>query len=785
MLNNKSIRTQLVVRFGGLVISSIIVFAVFSYFYAKKMHLHNIYHSLENLTQEKANKMDIFLQSSARIPRVMAAAVESDLSKDETKLKELIRKALRDSSDIYGIAVVFKPYSFYPEQRSFTPYWWYNNGKPDYIQHVPDDYIYWEDDWYTVPRDTGNVFWSEPYYDEGGGESLMVTHSIPFYDGEEEFLGVTTVDISLSYINEVLKQLTHSKELGPNAHAMLINDNGKVLGIDDPKLLDQPVKNLQDQDLLSLNDGELKFLFQSVSKNEKGILLIDNPFRGLKRVYLAHTNLMNSRWKLLVFVEENFVLKDIYNLRIVLSLFVFFLIVVSFVLIRVVAGSITNPLKELTEHVSNFTGADFNPALGASSIEITKLVDSFVSMNDRITENILGLENEIKERVKAEKDLELFKSAVDASADAVGMSSPEGKHWYQNESFNVLFGEIGDNPPATIYVDHDIGKSVFQSIMNGKSWVGEVKMYGRNRKILDIFLRAYTVFGKDGEIVGLVGVHTDITELKHSQALMVQTEKMMSVGGLAAGMAHEINNPLSAILQTIDVMNKRLILDIKNSKNIDAAKKVGTSVEAIKAFMIERRMDKMFAGITESGQRIANIVDNMLNFSRNSDGRRVKVDLADLIDHSIELAGIDYNLRKNYDFKEIKIIKEYQECIPCLMCEEGKIQQVLLNILKNGAQVMNDGQCEKPYFIIRIKYTKKTEIFTIEIEDNGPGMPEQVRKRIFEPFYTTKAPGEGTGLGLSVSYFIVTENHNGKIYVESEPGKGAKFTITLPRHILI
>lgn len=780
MFTNKSIQSRLVACFVSLVLCSIVIVAVFSYFFTKRVHLKNISLTFEHLAQEKANKMDIFLESVARIPPVLVSAIESDLSKDEPKLKELIRKTLVANPDIYGSAVVFKPYSFYPEQRSFTPYWWYNKGVLDYIQHVPEEYLYWESDWYVVPRDTGKRFWSEPYYDEGAGESLMVTHAAPFYDEANEFLGVATVDISLSHLNKILNQVAKAKEFGQDAHAMLFNNKGKILGIDDPNLLDLPLKDLLDRDLSGLLQGRLAPVFDATNDSDSGVLLMDDPFNYGNSVYLTYASLENTGWTVIIFVNKNFMLKNISNLRISLALFVVLLFFISIFLVKLVARSITKPLKQLTEQVSSFSGGEFDLNVTAGSIEISKLINAFSKMNERISDNIQGLENEILERTKTEKKLELFKSAVDASSDAVGMSSPDGKHWYQNNSFDLMFGKIGDNPPSTVYVDEAVGKEVFSDIMKGKSWVGQVKMYGADKEILDILLRAYAVFDSNNDIVGLVGVHTDITELKRSQAIMIQTEKMMSVGGLAAGMAHEINNPLSAMLQTVSVLSNRMFIDSNNVKNIEAAKKAGITTSAIKEFMQERGILRMLETIRLSGNRIANIVENMLSFSRKSDGALRPTDIVVLIDRTVDLATNDYNIKKHYDFKEIEIIKEYDEDLPYLVCEEGKIQQVILNILKNGAQVMHETKVENPHFIIRLQSNKEQKTFHIEIEDNGPGMTEHVRKRVFEPFYSTKPAGDGTGLGLSVSYFIITENHHGTINVESQLGQGSKFIINLP-----
>jgi len=137
-------------------------------------------------------------------------------------------------------------------------------------------------------------------------------------------------------------------------------------------------------------------------------------------------------------------------------------------------------------------------------------------------------------------------------------------------------------------------------------------------------------------------------------------------------------------------------------------------------------------------------------------------------------------LKKKYDFKTIDIRRDYEQGLPTVNITETEIEQVFLNLFKNAAQAMADKDFgdERPNITLRTR--KEGKFVRIEVEDNGPGMDEDVRKRVFEPFYTTKRVGLGTGLGLSVSYFIIARNHEGEFLVESEPGKGSKFIIRLP-----
>lgn len=275
----------------------------------------------------------------------------------------------------------------------------------------------------------------------------------------------------------------------------------------------------------------------------------------------------------------------------------------------------------------------------------------------------------------------------------------------------------------------------------------------------------------------------NITEKIKLEEMLVQSEKMLSVGGLAAGMAHEINNPLAGIIQNTQVLKKRI--SEESPKNLEIAKEEGISFKAMSNYMEKRGIFKMIDFIMLSGERAAMIVENMLSFARKSESDITPLSLPELMDKTLDMASTDYDLKKKYDFKQIKIIKEYQKNLPLLNCESSKIQQVLLNVLKNGAHAMADfhqknknKQQKNPSFTIRIK--KDNKFARIEIEDNGPGMDEKTQKRIFEPFFTTKEIGTGTGLGLSISYFIITEDHEGKMMAESEIGKGSKFIIELP-----
>jgi signal transduction histidine kinase len=170
----------------------------------------------------------------------------------------------------------------------------------------------------------------------------------------------------------------------------------------------------------------------------------------------------------------------------------------------------------------------------------------------------------------------------------------------------------------------------------------------------------------------------------------------------------------------------------------------------------------------------------MLDFSRRSESHICQCNLHSIIDKAIALASSDYDLKKSYDFRRIQITRDESNGPAQLCCTETEIEQVLLNLLRNAAQAMSTAQppVEQPQ--ISIHTASLGDRVRIEVADNGPGMSAETRRRAFEPFYTTKAPGVGTGLGLSVSYFIITKGHGGTMTVDSKPGEGTRFIIELP-----
>lgn len=276
--------------------------------------------------------------------------------------------------------------------------------------------------------------------------------------------------------------------------------------------------------------------------------------------------------------------------------------------------------------------------------------------------------------------------------------------------------------------------------------------------------------------LGMVLRIDDVTEKTKFDELVIQTEKMISIGSLAAGMAHEINNPLGAILQSVQNIERRV--DPEREKNSLLAKSLGVDINAIEKYLDEQKVFKFINAVKESGVRAAKIVESMLAFSRRSVSEKSAISILKVIDNSIELACNDYNLKKSFDFRHIIISKDIDSDYALVKGVENELEQVFLNLFKNSAQALHEAGVREPR--IEITTSMLANKLRVAVSDNGPGMNIETQKRIFEPFFTTKSQGHGTGLGLSVSYFIITENHNGSMYLESKEGHGTTFFIELP-----
>ncbi len=374
-----------------------------------------------------------------------------------------------------------------------------------------------------------------------------------------------------------------------------------------------------------------------------------------------------------------------------------------------------------------------------------------------------GFITDITERKQADESLIIFRETVDNSTDAIGISTPQGRHYYQNRTFTELFGEVGEQPADTVYVDRETGEDVFKTIMAGGQWNGEVKMYSKDRSILDIDLRAYANRNNSGLITAIVGIHTDITDRKRSEAereklkeQLGHSQKMESVGRLAGGVAHDFNNMLGVI--------------------------IGQSELALMKCEPSSPVYQRLMEIDKAARRSAELTSQLLAFARKQTVAPRVIDLNE------EISGMISMLRRLIG-EEIELKWHPGLNIWPVRIDPSQVNQILANLCVNARdaitglgsisiETLNITVNEDHYKI----YAEAIpgDYVMLNVSDSGCGFSRDVFEHIFEPFFTTKGAGKGTGLGLAMVYGIIRQN-NGHVSVESEPGKGTVFRICFPR----
>jgi two-component system, NtrC family, sensor kinase len=495
-------------------------------------------------------------------------------------------------------------------------------------------------------------------------------------------------------------------------------------------------------------------------------------------------------------------------------------------------------------------------------IELLQQLATQVAIALQQSELYSRVQAELIERQRIEQELrvseELYRSVVTAMSEGIVLQQTDGQITACNASAERILGlptqqilrRTSIDPPCwkTIYEDGSVfpgelhpamvtlrtGKPQSNVIMGickldgALTWIainsqplfhpGEVQPYAvvtsfsdiTDRKIAEEKLRSLT----QKERQRALQLEQALKQLQRTQAQLVQNEKMVSLGQLVAGVAHEINNPTNFIYGNIyaasDYARDLLhLIELYAKHYREPVAEIGEHIERIDLDFIAEDFPKLLASMKEGAHRISEIVQSLQNFSRLDETDCKQVDIHEGIDNTLlilkhrltphplsfsraaseELAGCD-SIRRS----EIQVIKDYGE-LPLIECYPSQLNQVLMNIISNAidaldSQTSNVKRQNSNYRLPISSYQLPTiHIHTevvdqnwviIRIADNGSGIKADVVSKIFDPFFTTKPPGKGTGLGLSISYQIVVDKHGGQLRCHSVPGEGTEFVIELP-----
>jgi PAS domain S-box-containing protein len=355
---------------------------------------------------------------------------------------------------------------------------------------------------------------------------------------------------------------------------------------------------------------------------------------------------------------------------------------------------------------------------------------------------------DITEQKKKELDYLRYSNVIQHTVNPIQITDANGKMIYVNPAFEKASGFskeelIGRNPRILNSGRHsrEFWKLVWDHITTRKVWVGEIENRRKDGSAFHTELVISPIVDGNGHIVGFLGAHRDITEQKILEQQLVRSQKMESIGTLAAGIAHEVGNPLTSISSLVQVIQRTTADEFAKEK-----------LELIK----------------DQINRIARIIRDLVDFSRPSSYVIKPTDVNKVIREALNI--VQYGKK----VKDIAFTLELGDDLQSLPLVPDQLAQVFINILMNAVDSL-DGKPGSIWIQSRIE----GEVVEVLVKDTGKGIAPDDREKIFEPFFTTKAVGKGTGLGLWVSYGIV-QSFGGDIEVDSDLGRGSTFKILLP-----
>ncbi|MDT9188576.1 MAG: AAA family ATPase [Limnospira sp. PMC 894.15] len=458
-------------------------------------------------------------------------------------------------------------------------------------------------------------------------------------------------------------------------------------------------------------------------------------------------------------------------------------------------------------------------AFTSDRVELLKFLCSQAAIsleNGRLYEESQTYNHKLKQYVeKLELSEARYRYLATATSQIIWLASPEGEnldtvHWiaYTGQTLEEVKGRGWLNALHPDDLPHTT--KVWQKAVETKSlYKTEYRIRGADGIYRYFAVQGVPIFAKDGSVKEWIGTCTDIDarrraenklreksqqleqtlqELQTMQLQLVQNEKMSALGNLVAGVAHEINNPVGCIKCNIPpVINyiKDLLglIDLYQEKYSVTDDEIQDKIESIELDYIREDLPKLIRAMREAVGRIQDLSVSLRTFSRADTDRPVACHIHDGIDSTLMI--LKHRLKANQMRPEIQVIKEYGN-LPHIKCYAGQLNQVFMNILSNAIDALDESNKGRDYGEINNHILVKTELSgdgnyaRIRIKDNGVGISDDVKFKIFEHLFTTKNVGKGTGLGLAIARQIVVDKHSGMLEVNSTLGEGTEFVISIP-----
>jgi len=356
-----------------------------------------------------------------------------------------------------------------------------------------------------------------------------------------------------------------------------------------------------------------------------------------------------------------------------------------------------------------------------------------------------SLEVKVQERTREIEETKTYlENLLENANDVIYTLDLDQRFTYVNskvESWGYQKEDLIGRPYLSLMSKRHRGKRLRTTLDIGTKQAYEVEILNKTGEPRNALVSVSPLRDNSGQIVGVLGIARDITEKKRLEQQVLNAEKLASIGKLAAGVAHEINNPLGGILNCLYNLRKKSV-----------------SLE---------RATEYLASMEEGLRRVQKIVRQLLDFSQQHDPELTPTEVNAIIERVLTLTSYAF------EGTRVRLHRELGHELPPLLADRHMLEQVLMNLILNAVQaIRGEG-------VVTVRSGHDGPWCTIEVEDTGSGIPPDVLPKIFDPFFTTKGQGEGTGLGLSVSLGIV-ERHGGEIAVKSQVGRGTTFIVRLP-----
>jgi len=845
---------------------------VYNYRITNKIVRKNLISNAENLTTSTVLMVEKVLSAAEKIPQNFSRVItNADYTFGE--MTQILRRSVENNSEIYGAALAFEPYYADPSKKYFSPYFFRSGDSLIFKNLGNAQYDYFSMDWYQIPRELGRALWSEPYYDEGAGNALMTTYSVPLYrelNGKKTFIGVMTADISLDWLQNYMNSI----KICETGYGFIISSNGTIVTHPDKGVI-------MNETIFSIADAQRSPLLREIGRNmiHGETSFAEFEYRNIhtgKLSWIAYAPIKLNKWSIgLVFPVDEF-MADLN--RLVKNLTIFCVAGLLFLLgmIILISRSITRPLSALTMAAGKFAQGNFDVTLPEIKThdEIHTLNDSFRFMQDALAATIRDLQDASVKLRESNEKLEEYNRTLELKVTE-RTAELNAKNWELDKAFSNLkiLNQIGEKITSSLHFEHIQGVVYenLNALMDATSMLimtynaqekkldckvsmekgevfppFEISMDEKNRFAVWCVDHAMPVFMNDVEneftkyvpnrvapkvgevvasliylplrieerIVGVLSVQSfnknaystyDLdmlsnlanyiaiaienavsyekinkanNELKAAQAQLIQSEKMASLGQLTAGIAHEIKNPLNFINNfsdlTVDLAGE-LAQELDKFENRLLPGEGELMQELIRDIASNARK------INEHGKRADSIIKGMLLHSRGKAGEKQPVDINNMLLESFNLGY--HSMRAQDNSFNIKLETDLDPDLGMISVIPQDISRVFLNIISNACYATHQKRkrnMDSYSPILQISTKRRGGKVEIRFRDNGTGIPQAIMDKVFNPFFTTKPAGQGTGLGLSLSFDIVVQEHNGEMTAGSVEGEYAEFLITLP-----